>query len=213
MYTVIIPTMWRGPHLEKMLPIIDSLPLIGEIILINNASEWTPPWFRNRTWSKVEELDLGENIMVNPAWELGISRSNNDLICLMSDDIIFDIKVFDFLKDKMSPDLGCVGPDSTAIHGVYIDTNISIQPCPKIGYGYGTLLFLHKSNYKRIPKEFKIFYGDTWIYNTHIMSNKMPRKLVNFFIQTKLETTSGAREFSDQTKIEHRAWGRMFGNT
>jgi len=211
MYTVIIPTMWRGEHFRKMLPFVHGHPLVGEIILINNAGGVTPDWFRSQVWSKIEEIDLGTNIFVNPAWELGISRSNHDNICLMSDDVGFDHKVFDFLHNKLAPQFGCIGPDASSIMGA-VNGPMAQITIDKPGYGYGTLLFLNKQNFTCIPRELKIFYGDNWIFNTHVRAGKKPRSILNLNITTKLETTSGSKEFLGQVYLEHQHWNNNIRN-
>ncbi len=210
MYTVILPTMWRSAAIGKILPLVDAHPLVSKIILINNDDAATPKEFREARWRTLEEVNLGKNIYVNPAWELGISMAETDIVCLMSDDVYFDPRVFDFLNNKMGIDQGCVGPDFTCIHGATTSPDMSLIHNDKQMYGYGTLLFLNKYNYVRIPKEFKIFYGDTWIFHTHMNMGKTPRSLVNFYIRTKLETTSGSKEFAKQTEIEHKAYKEKY---
>jgi hypothetical protein len=193
MYTVIIPTMWRSNEIEQILPIIDMHPLIGEIIIINNAVHCTPDWFLNDSFATVKSFDMPQNTYVNPAWNMGVKNASYDKICLLSDDVYFDPDVFDVLEDKLSPADGCIGPGMTSIHntsaGIQIKNREKNQKQP---LGYGTLLFFNKQNFVPIPKPLKIFYGDTWIYIQSVVQHKEPRMLHNFNIKTKLGTTSMA---------------------
>ena len=41
MISVIVPTMWKAPHLMKMLPLLENHSLIGEVIIIDNDTSKT----------------------------------------------------------------------------------------------------------------------------------------------------------------------------
>lgn len=200
--------MWRGRELQVMLPLVDQNPYITEIRLINNDNSKTPDWFQNTEWKKVKIADFDKNVYVNPAWDFGIRNSKTDTICLMSDDICFDTRVFDFLKDKMGPEQGIIGPDSTSFFRRVMGNEISItlRENESHNIGYGTLMFLNKKNYVPFPEQIKIFYGDTWLYMTSVVLGKTPRKLTNFRMDSKLDTTSGDKKFSNLVASEHHWW-------
>src|ERR1035437_1472826 len=101
MYTVILPIMWLAPEITMMLPLIDAHPLVGEILVINNNVPATPDWFKHGKWKKVKAFNPPSNIYICAAWNLGVKESQYDKIWFLSDDILFDIRVFDFLHDKV----------------------------------------------------------------------------------------------------------------
>ena len=197
MYSVIIPTMWRGKELQKMLPLVNDHPLVSEIIIIDNDRNATPQWYSE--WCinkpKVIRCVMKQNIGVNPAWDYAIGIASNDMLCLLSDDVDFDIKVFDFLSDKLSPNDSCVGPSREPIYHDLLKHGIKIEQYgiyDKMQCGYGVLLFLNKQNYVPIPSTLKIFFGDVWIFETHRYNGKIPRKIRNFNFKTALATTSNS---------------------
>ncbi len=63
------------------------------------------------------------------------------------------------------------------------------------------LLFVIKNTFVPIPDEFKIGFGDDWIFNA--ASN--PMQLDNLYVKTNVETTSSSPEFKQQIQIE-RDW-------
>jgi hypothetical protein len=206
MYSVIVPTMWRSNETEKMLPIIDMHPLVGEIILINNAVHCTPDWFLNEQFWTVNRVDQKENIYVNPAWNLGVSLAKYDKICLWSDDVYFDTEIFDVLADKLSPNDGIVGPSMIPPAN---NSGIQIHNRPmheNMGQGFGTLMFFNKTNYVPIPKPLKIFFGDVWMYCQSIVQYKEPRLIYNFNIRTLLGTTSLTASYGAVQNYDNWWW-------
>jgi hypothetical protein len=212
MYSVIIPTLWKGRELEKILYIMDHHTLIGEVLIINNAIQNTPNWFTNRSWKKVKEIYSGNNIFVNAAWNLGVKESKFEKICLCSDDIEFNTKIFNFLEYQLDKNYGCVGPDINSIFCNFENEEFYLKERTneRINYGYGTLLFLNKNNYVPIPEELKIFFGDVWIFLTSIIQGKNPRRICNFNIKTKMETTSGIPELSLYKELDTKCWKENF---
>ena len=205
-YSIILPTMWRCNDILTMLPQINDHPLIKEIIVINNDVSRTPKEISK--YDKIVMLNQEQNIFVNPAWNLGVTKSNTDHICLLSDDVIFDPIIFDFMHDKLTPHHSCAGPHYIANPVGQLAISDQIEP----SLGYGTLLFFNKRNYKPIPEELKIFYGDNYIILVHTMKGMMPRSFINLKMKTIMGTTSANPSlFSAQTAKEHRVWKAMFG--
>ena len=207
MYSIIVPTIWRGDEIRLMLPYIDKHPLIGEIIIINNAVNNTPDWFLNSTYTKVRTFDMSQNTYVNPAWNIGVRNATYDKICLLSDDVFFDPQVFEVLNDKLSPNDGCAGPAMLPPHN--ISAGIEVQnrtPNLNMTNGYGILLFFNKQNYVPIPKPLKIYFGDVWIYMQSIIQNKEPRMLHNFNIRTVLGTSSTTDTFNKVASDDFIWW-------
>ena len=84
--SIIIPTMWRSDKILKMLPIYEKCDLVKEVIIIDNDPKLTPDL---KPYSKILYYTNGENIYVNPAWNLGYTLSSNQVI-LANDDIIIN---------------------------------------------------------------------------------------------------------------------------
>lgn len=212
MYSVIIPTMWRSDYLGYMLHACINHSLVGEIIIINNDDPNKSGWFsfaqEKDTQSKIRVITPPTNIGVNPAWNLGVLESKFDKICFLSDDVEFDVNVFNFLSDKLEESDGLVGigyPPFPREGSTHIET---IQ---KLVHGYGSLMFFNKKNYKPIPDEFKIFYGDVMMFIESVKAGKQPRLVYPIFAKTEMATTSASPEFARQTEIEHALWMQHVG--
>ena len=87
MISIIMPTLWKGEHYKKMLPQLDSHPLVGEIIVVDNDTTSTDQQIFNL--KKLKYLPQKENVYVNPAWNLAVLEATCDSICLYSDDVLF----------------------------------------------------------------------------------------------------------------------------
>ena len=111
MFSVIIPTIWTPP-IDKIDDLINKLITcqnIKEIILINN----NPLKYSFRyTDYKVRELRYN-NIYVNQSWNVGVYQSNSDLLCIMNDDINFNLDIFEFIKNSFNNIIS-----SLRIHGI-----------------------------------------------------------------------------------------------
>ena len=95
MITVVVPTMWRYSPFLDLLKYILKVDVVTECIIINNDNTRTPthPVLTN---PKVKLVDFGKNIFVNPAWNYGVQHSSNNIVCILNDDLIFDLKLFYF---------------------------------------------------------------------------------------------------------------------
>jgi len=207
MFTVIIPTMWRGQEMVRMLPAVHDHPLVGEIMLINNNKKITPDWYLNGNWTKVKQYAPEDNIGVNPAWNIGIQNAQYEKILLLSDDVLFTTSLLDFIHPHVTEENGCIGPHSvnTPAKGPY-----RLQKAERMRGQYGCCLFLHKNNFDFIPKEFIIYYGDNWIFRTHVLKGKQPMFIENSNISTPVMATSSLGVFKKQADEEHKTWKKMF---
>lgn len=199
MISVIIPTLWRARELATMLPILSNHPLIGEILIINNdAAAQSDELLKLK---KVKNIAQKKNIFVNPAWNLGVKKAKYDKICLFSDDIIFDPRVFDMVYDKITKDIGIIGPHGKCIKKFYVQSPlVRLEPATEFWHGYGTLLFLHKDNYLPVPEEFLIYYGDVWQYDYNLIQGRQNYFIKGICVRTEMGTTSG--QFKDVTNAE-----------
>jgi len=179
--------MWKGLCLEKSLLEAESNKLINEILLINNSPNQTPNWFKSHKWNKLKQANFGKNIYVNPAWDIGIRNSINDKICVMSDDINFDSRVYEAVIDNIKEDSGCIGSDFPTSKikdpiGIRVHQNHEHAGNGFILGTYANLFFLHKKNYLKmpIPRNLLVFFGDDWLYDSHRSMGKIPQSVYNF---------------------------------
>lgn len=198
MYSVIIPTMWRGAEFERMLPLLDSSNNVSEIIIIDNQPSNCPNWM-NRDWNKVKLFAFQKNIFVNPAWNLGVDKAENDEICIMNDDILFDVAVFDWLSDKtlQGPTFAgyCLRSFSDYDNNRHdiipsLAANPEIRQNSRVPYRFGCLMFLQKTTWVPIPNEIKIYFGDCWIVRTHQIQGILPYCIDGFAFATRDMSTS-----------------------
>ena len=100
-------------------------------IIINNDNTRTPdhPVLTN---PKVKLVDFGQNIFVNPAWNYGVQNSSNTIVCILNDDLIFDLKLFYKMAEFVTPEMGVVGKlagDATLGQTVLTNGEINIDNC------------------------------------------------------------------------------------
>lgn len=200
MISVIIPTIWAYEPFLNFLQYVVELPVIGEVILINNRVELTPDHPVLNHW-KLKHHKMPENIYVNPAWNLGVSLAQFDKLCILNDDVLVDLRVF-FEADKfVSKDIGILAIGTTIdtynlhqkrydeIHDISrleVTGNIKIneQHLSTGLNGAGTLFFLHKDNWIPIPDILKIHFGDNWQHNLQIKFGRKNYYLNDCFYYT-----------------------------
>lgn len=215
MFTVIVPTMWKGEELAMALPLIDSCEAVGEIIIINNLANATPLWFTSFPWHKVRTYTPPSNIFVNPAFNVGVSLSKFDQIALLQDDVLFNPIIFNHVTPVLTNNVGVLGCDGKCII-VYPERsqltavpprNIQVEPVPMpLLPGYAVLMMLHKDNWHPIDETLKIHLGEEWIVQWHLKLGKTPLIMRNFFL-TALGAmkTSGLPEFKSNLENEGKA--------
>ena len=180
MISIVVPVVWGYEPFCNFLLDVVQLPIIEEVILINNNVKKTPE-HDVLSHQKVHVYNQEENIFVNPAWNLGVSLAKNDKICILTDDILVDLRAFLAADRFIRKEIGLL---SIGIHfdlfkaqnAQYDDVkykNLIVSGDLKIkasednpnNAGRGSLFFLHKENWIDIPNDLKIYWGDTWQYD------------------------------------------------
>jgi len=172
MVSYIIPTLWKSPNIFKL---IKSFELIidsdAQLIIINNDVRENDYQPHDR---RITVLKMQRNEYVNPSWELGVEYSLNNKVCIVNDDIVFDVKRFhEFVIEK----------DAKAIcftSGNRIDKDLDIWELVEIENknarpaGGGQLMLVDKENWPTLPYEMKLWHGDDVIYyyNTLVKNTK-----------------------------------------
>ena len=174
--------MWRSDKIMDMLPEYDNSEYVGEMILIDNDPELKPDL---SLYKKLRYYTKGHNIYVNPAWNWGAELANYQII-LANDDIIVDN------IDKV---LGLINEKDFDIVGILLRKAktkdmaiVKLGHWPNAGYG----CFMYVRNYKKIPDELLIWYGDRYLFK----HNTKKGRLINGGIHTNTSTTIDSdREF------------------
>ena len=185
---------------------IVRLDIIKEVIIINNDSTLTPT-HRALGNPKVRVYSFGKNIMVNPAWNYGANVSTADKICIMNDDIIVDLKLFYRVDDFFLPKHGTIGlingrtdfGQTPITNGAIGFEKFQDQAC----YGFGTLFFVHKQQWRDIPSGINICLGDNFVFeyflfrgfDIHLINNTF-----HYHAEAKTRTTLTSAEL-DQHSI------------
>ena len=204
-----MPTMWRNNKTIRLLDSLNSDPNISEIILIDNDVKSKNVDLSK--FSKVKYVPQAENIYVNPAWNLGVSLCKSEIICIANDDIYFNSNtVTQFVLDN-TQDLGSFGLNMHTRNGSSIG-NLSKKELRTrseissaiVGSGFGMLMFVKKSNWKPIPEELKIWYGDNWIANTN--GRAFILSMYGSNLEVDRHTTAGSKELKKITMEDSSAW-------
>ena len=217
-FSVVMATMWRCPNTtESLLTSLTQHELVDEIILINNDVERTPdlPILMNK---KIRFLNQNTNIGVNPAWNLGVEKSKNDLICIVNDDITFDVKLFDKIQNRLKPNSGVYGliiGDPKLGQPPTTDGSIDFIEWKKGDciHCFGQLMFIHKEDWVPILKELVINFGDDWIIHNQLLKRNKIWLIYNihFFSETSPTVTDktipliARYDFNTEQNIYH-AW-------
>ena len=182
LYSIIIPTMWRCPQITiPFLAELVACPQVGEIIIIDNDHAARPKLLPIS--EKIKIYNFGKNIYVNPAWNFGVNEAQNNLICIVNDDIAFDLKVLNQLDPLLTTSNGlfglCPGEKDFNQHPI---TNGDIKIIPWNGehtYGYGCLFFLHKDSWQPIPSGLDVYFGDNYIFDLQLAKGKINYLITN----------------------------------
>lgn len=193
-YSVVVPTLWRYPFFVDFLKDLVQFPMVDDIVIINNNMAATPvdDVFRH---SKIRMIAQGENIGVNPAWNLGVAASHNHKVCIVNDDVIFDLKMFYHVDTVLSPASGVVGicPGvADFAQPPFVSGAIKVLPWTgQHTYGFGCLMFVHRSWWTSIPAGLRIYYGDNWIFDTCLAMGRTNYIITDALFHTPYATSTG----------------------
>lgn len=219
-YTVIIPTMWKCPQITvPFLAELSACEHVCEILVIDNNVNNRPSLLPT---NKITFFNFGKNIFVNPAWNFGVDNAQNDLICIVNDDIAFDLNVFTKLEPYLTPTNGVIGlcPGEKDFNQPPI-TDGSINIILWTGqhtYGFGCLFFLHKKNWHKIPDDLKVYYGDNYIFDLQLARKRTNYLITNmkfkgYFAQTTGDTSISNGFLDRETPIYQEISKQMNSNS
>lgn len=184
MITVVVPTMWRYAPFLDFVSYLCKLPVVAEVIIINNCTECTPV-HTVLADSKITMVDFGKNIFVNPAWNYGVTASKTEIVCILNDDLIFDIRLLYKVDEFYTPDMGVLGISNGVIEygqTPVVAGEITFEPFRgQACYGFGNLMFVNKSAWCDIPEGLNIFFGDNFIFDYSYFSGRENYMIVDTF--------------------------------
>jgi len=201
--------MWRPQekHYKKMLPMLNSHELIGEIILIDNDVIKTD--YEIIGLSKINYQPQQKNIYTNPAWNLGVKLAKYNKLLLLNDDCLANINSLEQIYEQITPDKGLIGYSALSYCTYTIDMfesfcqngfgdNITFEILNPMFYSqrsgmphisYGCMMYAHKESFYEIPEEFKIYYGDLFNYLMNLREGKQNYQIENGFVMTQMSST------------------------
>jgi hypothetical protein len=203
MISVIIPTLWKSEGFIDRLIQISKNELVGEIILIDNAPQNVDLSYI----PKLNHIKEPENTFVLPAWNKGVSLAKYDKLLIVNDDVETDWNIIDLVYPHITEDKGIIGTGGKCWdnpNGEFrLETYDSIRAC------YACLFFIHKNSYIFVPSEFKIHYGDNWLFEQIQRANKSNYAIEGWVMGGDAEQTSGLKEFDEIKKLDniiYKSW-------
>jgi hypothetical protein len=195
-FTIIIPTLWKSTRLLGMLDHYLQSEFVGEIIIIDNSKGYFNHF--SEVPHKITLIQPDDNIYVNPAWNLGIGISKFENICLLNDDITFDVKIFELFSKEDVLTNGIIGLSQSS-YELSDNNDIAIDEWIRGNsyWGWGCMIFLKREMWIEIPNDIKIWYGDNFIQDINPNPKWVLRGLK---VQTEMSTTSDLIEFDNVKK-------------
>lgn len=196
-FSVIIPTIWKSQFTTPLLQRLSKSESVGEIILIDNAPDW------DIKMNKLIHIKESQNTYVNPAWNKGVELAKYNNITIANDDILFNVdEYFHYMEQIPLKEFGFVGSHSDNYKGEkFLTIELEKYDNQTNVTGWGCLFSFDKRNWKPIPNQLKIWYGDNWIHAT----NGSILQLRGIEIETLMSTSSDleeVREIRDNDTIE-----------
>lgn len=214
MITFIIPTLWKSDKIRGTIEsIIRSDRKDIELIIIDNLNSN----FSTRD-PRITVIKVRNNIFVNPAWNMGATLAKNEYICLLNDDISLNVDCllnnFEKLKET-DPNFGIIGlHNDNIIDGINSNSMNSDDDVLELDeldcrvYGFGCMMILKRDNYVQIPNEFKVFFGDDYLYfyNKDLKGRKI-YQITGLKTPGDVSVTSKSFE-DDYMQQEHKHWDK-----
>ena len=195
MISVIVPTMWKAnKFFFTMLPHVLDSEFVGEVIIIDNNSKERPD-HEILKHEKVIFSDPGRNLFFNPSLNLGVQIAENDLLCFMNDDIVFEARVFQFICENYNKELmGMIYPHPRFFNRIddpsKRPTQFELVESIKTMDGFGCCMFIHKDNYYEIPSELIHHFGDQFLHKMQLKAGRKNYYLYNWYAMTPMRVTT-----------------------
>ena len=196
-FSVVIPTLWRPDTFIQLLQQLDASDDVMEVVVIDNARDQRPALPELK---KLRLVDQGQNLYVNPSWNLGVAMAKSTAICLCNDDVLMADNLLGFMRTQSLRRITGLDPWS---YSQPIDT----PPTPSIRLGadiihnWGSALFFQKRRYRPIPDDLKVWWGDAWL-----AQEMGPTLKVRTAVHTPHSETAGSPEFKSIKASDTELW-------
>ena len=131
-----------------------------------------------------------ENMGTNACWNLGISKATGDLISILNNDIIINLKFFEHILDTMKDEsIGICIPRNVGLDGkINDDSQKILSPITKReGWAWTIRVDLAREFFP-IPSQLRTFFGDDYIFEHVARSGKIMKMEHNKIIHMKTTT-------------------------
>jgi len=162
-FCIIIPTMWCSPLINEMLPIYCASKFVSQVIIIDNKPAARPGGLLSHP--KLMILPQASNIFVNPAWNLGVSFTDQYPI-LANDDIQvsgLNLLLEEILKLFDSEQFDLIGASVNNLdtwNGI-VRAYDKANGFPRRSFG----CFMACRTYTYIPEQLKVYSGDVFLFD------------------------------------------------
>lgn len=190
--SVIIPTVWAANYyMRESLLLLDSVDVVNEVIVIDNNAKKTPDWINY--FDKVKLISSKKRMYFNASVNTGIDICKNEICCIYNDDIIADMRIFDYIKDNINKEDGCIFMSPKYINKVRPNQGLIKKVNLKKLYdrkqdgfkhGSGMIMFLNKSHFIKIPDKLVHHFGDNFIFEINKKQDKQNYLIEGFPIST-----------------------------
>ena len=194
---MVIPTLWRPATFIQLLQQLDASDDVMEVVVIDNARDQRPEL---PVLDKLKLVDKGENLYVNPSWNLGVSMAKSTSVCLCNDDVLIADNLLGFMRTQSLRRITGLDPAS---YSQSVDTppNPSIKLGADIIHNWGSMLFFQRHRYRPIPDPLKVWWGDAWL-----AQEMGPAFKVRSAVYTQHSETAGSPEFKSITAFDTELW-------
>ena len=197
-FSVVMPTMKKvWPITLKLLENLYNDPAVGEIILIDNSETmeaYSFPFGDNKWIDKLKPVQMDRNMYVNPSWNWGVSKASFEYICLCNDDVLLPQNIMSALAQGPIEQLGVLGAYEPSVLPIdnlepFYTDKIELVPVDTRWNAFGIFMVMHKSNYRVIDENTKIYTGDDQIFHRLRVEGKR-NGMLKFPIKTQMSATS-----------------------
>lgn len=206
--------MWKYPPFLSFLKDLVKFHMVDEVIIINNNIIQMPN-DDILDHPKVRMISMPNNIFVNPAWNMGVAEARNSKVCILNDDLIFDLKCFYHVDSVLAAESGVVGicPGMAEFQQPpFVSGAVQILPWKdQHTFGFGCLMFVHKDWYIPVPQGLEIYYGDNWIFDTCLVRGRTNYIITDLLYCTPFAaTTKGMGNVDDRLEREGNIYRPAF---
>lgn len=196
MISVIVPTMWKANYFFfNMLPILEACNYVKEVIVIDNNPNECPKE-EIKKFSKVTLFTSGKNLYFNKAINVGVELSSEEILCFLNDDVIFDMRVFEFVSKNIQKEHGIISPHPKYFNRLNENQDLikqlKLEPTEKELDGFGCAMFTLSENFIKIPKEIIFHWGDVFMYRMNEKHGRVNQTLHNWVVATPMRVTTAA---------------------